>query len=179
MAFWTLITFSSVHFSHSVVSDSCDPMGCSMPGFYVHHQLPELGKTHVHQVGDAMQPSHPLLSAFTPDFNLPQHQCFSNESVLCIRWPKYWSFSFSISPSNEYSGLIFFRMDWLDLLAVQGTLKSLLQHHSSKDSILCHSAFLTLQLSHPYDYWKNQSWLDGHLLAKQCLCFLTCSLGWS
>ena len=80
----------------------------------------------------------------------PSIRVFSNESVLCIRWPKYWSFSFSISPSNDYSGLISFRMDWLDLLAVQGTLKSLLQHHSSKASILQHSAFFIVQLSHPY-----------------------------
>ena len=80
----------------------------------------------------------------------PSIRVFSNESALCLRWPKYWSFSFNISPSNEYSGLIYFRMDWLDLLAVQGTLKSLLQHHSSKASILCHSAFFIVQLSHPY-----------------------------
>ena len=82
---------------------------------------------------------------------------FSNESALCIKWPKYWSFSFSISPSNEHPGLISFKMDWLDLLAVQGTLKSLLQHHSSKASILWHSAFFIVQLSYPYDYWKNHS----------------------
>ena len=80
---------------------------------------------------------------------------FSSESVLHIRWPKYWSFSFSMSPSNEYSGLISFSMDWLDLLSVQGTLKSLLQHHSSKASILQHSAFFMVQLSHPHDYWEN------------------------
>ena len=90
---------------------------------------------------------HPLL--LLPSI-FPSIRVFSNESVLCIRWPKYWSFSFSISPSNEYSGLISFRMDWLDLLAVQGTLKSLFQHHSSKASILCHSAFFIVQLSHPY-----------------------------
>ena len=103
----------------------CDPMDCSMPGLPVHHQLPEFTQTHVHQVGDAIQPSHPLSSPSPPTFNLFQHpRVFSNESALCIRWPKYWSFSFSISPSNEYSGLISFRMDWLDLLAVQGTLKS-------------------------------------------------------
>ena len=104
----------------------CDPMDCSMPGFPVHHQLPELTQTHVHRVGDAIQPSHPLSSP-SPTFNLSQHQVFSNESIFHIRWPKYWSFSFSISPSN--SGLISFRMDWLDLLAVQVTLRSLLQIH--------------------------------------------------
>ena len=115
-----------------------------MPGFPIHHQLPKLAQTHVHQVNDAILPSHPLSSPSPRAFNL------SNEAVLRIRWPKYWSFSFSIIPSNEYSGLIYFRMDWLDVLAVQGTLRSLLQHHSSKASILRCSAFFTVQLSHPY-----------------------------
>ena len=124
-------------------------MDYSMPGLPVHHQLPESTQTHVHPVGDAIQPSHPLSSP-SPAFNLSQRQGFSSESVLRIRWPKYWSFSFSISPSNEYSGLISFRMDWLDLLAVQGTLKSLLQHRSSKASILQCSAFFIVKLSHPY-----------------------------
>ena len=104
----------------------CDPVNCSTPGLPVHHQLPEFTHTHVHRVGDAIQPSHPLSSPSPPAFTLSQHRVFSNESVLHIRWPKYWSFSFSISPSNEYSGLISFWMDWLDLLAVQGSLKSLL-----------------------------------------------------
>ena len=112
----------------------------------MHHQLPELTQTQVHQVGDAIQPSHPLSSPSPPTFNLSHHQGF----FLRIRWPKYWSFSFNNSPSNEYPGLISFRMDWLDLLAVQGMLKSLLQHHSSKASILWHSAFFIVQLSHPY-----------------------------
>ena len=117
----------------------------------VHHQLLEFTPTHVHQVGDAIQPSHPLfcLHFFLPSI-FPSIRVFSNELVLPIRWPKYWSFSFSISPSNEYSGLMSFRMDWLNLLAVQEILKSLLQHHSSKASILQHSAFFTVQLSHPY-----------------------------
>ena len=123
-------------------------MDCSTPGLPVHHQLPEFIQTHVHWVSDAIQPSHPL-SFPSPAFNLSQHQIFSNESALRIRWPKYWCFSFSISLSNEHSGLIF-RMNWLDLLAVQETLKSLLQHHSSKASILRCSAFFTVQLSHPY-----------------------------
>ena len=101
-------------------------------------------------LGDAIQPSHPLSSPSPPAFSLAQHQGLYNQSVLHIRWPKYWSFSFSISPSNECSGLISFRKDWLDLLAVQGTLKSLLQHHSSKASIFLPSAFFTVQLSHPY-----------------------------
>ena len=127
-----------------------DPMDCSTPGFPVQNQLPELAQIHVHWVGDAIQPSHPVLSLSPPAFNLSQIKVFSNESTLCIRWPKYWSFSFSTSPFNEYSGLISFRMDWLDLLAVQGTLKSLLQHHSSKASILQCSAYFRVQLSHPY-----------------------------
>ena len=121
-----------------------------MQGFPVHHQLLEFTQTNVHPVGDAIQPSHPLSSHFPPAFNLSQHQGFSNESVLHIRWPKFWSFSFSISPSHEYSGLISFRMDWLDLLEVQGTFKSLLQHHSSKASIFRCSAFFMVQFSHPY-----------------------------
>ena len=124
-------------------------MDCSRPGFPVHHQLSELALTHVHHVGDATQHlilCRPLLLPST----FPRKRVFSKESVLGIRWPKYWSFSFSISPSNEYSGLISFRMDWFDLLAVQWTLKSLLQHHSSKASVLRHSAFFMVQLSHPY-----------------------------
>ena len=128
----------------------CDPKNCSTPGLPVHHQLPELTQTHVHSIGDAIQPSHPLSSSSPPAFNLSRVRVFPKESVLLIRWPKYWSFSFSISPSNEDSGLISFRMDWLDLLAVQGTLKGLLQHHSSKASILQYSAFFIVQLPHPY-----------------------------
>ena len=125
-------------------------IGCSMPGFSVHHQPPELAQTHVHQVGDAIQPCHPLLSPSPPPSVFSSIRVFSSESVLCIRCPKYWSFSFSISPSNEYSGLISFRMDWLYLFAVQGILKSLLQHSRSKASILWYSAFFIVQLSHPY-----------------------------
>ena len=98
-------------------------MNCSTPGFSVHHYIPEFPQTHVHWVGDAIQTSHPVFP-FSFALNFSQHQVFSNESALCIRWPKYWSFNFSISPSNEYSGLISFRMDWLDLFVVQGTLKS-------------------------------------------------------
>ena len=127
----------------------CQPMDCSTSGLPVHHQLPELTQTHIHWVGNTIQPSHPLSSPFLPPSVFPRIRVFSNESVLLIRWPKYWSFSFSISPSNEHSGLISFRMDWLDLLAVQGTLKSVLQHHSSRASILRRSAFFTVQLSHP------------------------------
>ena len=120
----------------------CDPVDCSVPGFPVLHYLLGFVQTHVHQVGDAIQTSYPLSSPSPPALNHSQHQGFSSESALRIRWPKYWSFSFSISPSNEYSGLISFRIDWLDLLAVQGTLKSLLQHCNSKASILLCSAFL-------------------------------------
>ena len=119
-------------------------MDCSTPGCPVYHQLPELAQTHVHWVGDAIQPSH-LLSSPSSAFNLSSIRVFSNELALHIRWPKYWSFSFSVSPSSEYSGLISLRMEWVDLFAVQGTLKSLLQHHSSKAS-----AFFIVQLSHPY-----------------------------
>ena len=127
----------TVQFSHSVVSDLCDPMNRSTPGLPVHHKHPKFTQTHAHRVGDAIQPSHPLSSPSPPAPNPSQHPgVFSNESALHIRWPKYWSFSFSISPSNEHPGLISFRMGWLDLLAVQGTLKSLLQHHSSEASIL-------------------------------------------
>ena len=126
-----------------------DPKDCSTPGFPVHHQLLELARTHIHWVGDATQPSHPLSSPSLPAFNFPSIRVFSNESVLHIRWPKYWSFSFNISCSNEYSGLISFRMDWLNLLAVQGILKSLLQHHISKASVLWCSAFFMVHISHP------------------------------
>ena len=119
-------------------------MNRSTPGLLVHHQLPEFTQTHVHQVGDAIQSSHPLSSPSPPAL------IFSNESVLPMRWPKYWSFSFNISPSNEHLGLISFRRYWLELLKVQWTLKSLLHHHSSKASILQCLAFFTVQLSHPY-----------------------------
>ena len=108
----------------------CNPMDCSMPDLPVHHQLPEFTQIHVHQVGDDIQPSHPLCPLLLLPSVFPSIRVFSNESVLHISWLKYWSFSFNISSSNKYSGLISFRMDWLDLLAVQGTLKSLLQHHS-------------------------------------------------
>ena len=138
--------FSSVAQSCSTL---CNPMDCNTSGLLVHHQLPEFTQIHVHWVSDAIQPSHPLSCPSPPAFHLSQ--LFSNKSVLHIRWwSKYWNFSFSISPSNEYSGLISFKMDWLDLLAVQGTLKSLLQHHTSKASIPLCSAFFIVQFSHPY-----------------------------
>ena len=161
-AFPFLLDFSCGMTSHIVLLDPnfswvqlpscvltlCDPVDCSRPG--VHQQLPDFTQTHVHWVGDAIHHlilSHPLL---LPPSILPSITVFSNESVLPIRWPEYWSFSFSISASNKFLGLTSFRMDWLDLLAVQGTLKSLLQHHSSKASILWCSAFFIALLSHPY-----------------------------
>ena len=119
----------------------CDPMDCSMPGFPVYHRLPELAQL---MSIESVMPSNHLIFCYLlllPPSIFPSIGVCSNESVLRIRWPKYWSFSFSISPSKEYSRLIFFRIDWLDLLAVQGTLQSLLQHHSSKASILQHTAF--------------------------------------
>ena len=124
-------------------------MNCSRPGLPVHHQLP--GSTQTHVIESVMPSNHLILCRpllLLPSI-FPSIRVFSNESVLCIRWPKFWSFSFSISPTNERSGLISFRMDWLDLVAVQGTLNSL-QHHSSKASFLQHSAFFIVQLSHPY-----------------------------
>ena len=140
--------FSSVQLLSRV--QLCDAMDCSMPGFPVHHQLLKPTQTHVHWVGDTIQPSHFLGPLLLPPLIFPNIGVFSNESVLHISWLEYWSFSFSISPSNDYSGLISFKIDWLDLLAVQGTLKSLLQYHSSKASILWCSAFFIVQLSHPY-----------------------------
>ena len=125
-------------------------MDCKTAGFPVHHQLQELAQIHVHGVGDDVQPSHPLSSPSPPAFNHSQHQALFQWVSLPIRCPKYWSNSFSISPSNEYSGLISFSTDWFDLLTVQGTLKSLLQHLSSKALILQCSAFFIVQLSHPY-----------------------------
>ena len=128
----------------------CDPMDCSMPGLPVHCQLSEF--TQLVPIESVMPSNHLILCCpfLLPPSIFPSIRVFSNESVLCIRWPKDWSFSVSISPSDEYSGLISFRMDWLDLLAVQGTLKSLLQHHSSKASVLWLPAFFIVHISHPY-----------------------------
>ena len=139
-----------LQFSRSVVSDSLRPHGLQHTRPPCPSPPPGAAQTHV---GPAGEPSNHLILCrplLLPPSILPSITVFSNESVLCIRWPKYWRFSFSISPSNEYSGLISFRMDWFDTLAVQGTLKSLLQHHSSKASILWHSAFFLVQLSHLY-----------------------------
>ena len=143
------VQFSSVAQSCPTL---CDPMNCSMPGLPVHHQLLEFTETHVHWWRSVMPSNHLILChplLLLPSV-FPSIRVFSNESALQIRWPKYWSFSFNSSPSKEYSGLISFRMDWLDLLVVQGTLNSLFQHHSSKASILQRSAFFIVQLSHPY-----------------------------
>ena len=157
---WDFWFSLSIQFSCSVVSNSLDPMDCSMAGLPVHHQLLELAQTHVHWVSDVIQPAHPLSSP-SPAFNLSifsSIRVFSNESVLHIRWPKYWSFNFSISHSNEYSGLISFSMDWLDLLAVQGTLKNLSptpQFKSINSLVLRFLYSPTLTSIH--DYWKNYS----------------------
>ena len=125
-------------------------MDCSTPGFPIHHRLLELAQTPVHQVGDTIQPSHPLLSPSSLAFNLTQHQRLFQGVSSSHQVANVSEFRFSISPPNEYSGLIFFRIDWFDLFTVQWTLKSLLHHHSSKASILQHSAFFMVQLSHPY-----------------------------
>ena len=143
---------SSVQFSSisQLCPTLCDPLNRSTPGLPVHHKLLEFTQTHVHRVDDAIQSSHPLSSPSPPALNLRSIRVFSNEPALCMRWPKYWSFSFSINPSNEYSRLISFKIDWFDLLAVQRTLKNLLQHCSSTASILWRSTFFIVQLSHPY-----------------------------
>ena len=155
-------------------------MNCSTPGLPVHHQLPEFTQTHVHWV---MMPSRYLILC-RPLLLLPpippSIRVFSNELTLRMRWPKYWSFSFSIIPCKEHPGLISFRMDWLDLIAVQGTLKSLLQHHSSKASILQHSAFFTVQLSHPYMTTEKTIALTRQtFVGKIMSLLLQCYLGWS
>ena len=143
----SVIKFSSVA---QACLTLCDPMDCSTPGFPVHHKLPEFAQTHVHRVDDAIQPSHPLSPPSPPTFNISQHQSFSQGVSSLHQVAKVLEFQLSISPFNEYSGLISFRMDWLDCLAVQRTLKSLHQHHSSRASILQRSAFFIVQLSHPY-----------------------------
>ena len=146
------VQFSSVTQSRLTF---CKPVDCNMPGLPIHHQLPEFTQTHAHWVGDAIHPSHPLLSPSPLAFNLSQHQSFSNESVLCIRWPKYWSFSFTISLSNDYSGLISFRIGWFDLLSVESTLKSFPtpQCKSISSSVL--SFLYSPTLTSIHDCWKN------------------------
>ena len=151
----------------------CDRMNCRMPGFHP-SLFPRVCSDSCLLSWWCIYLSHPLPPPSPLALTIfPSIRVFSNESTPCIRWPKYWSFSFSISPSNEYSRLIIFRMDWLDLLAVQGTLKSFLQHHNLKASILWRSAFLMVQLSHPYmTSGKTIVWLFGPLSAKWYLCFL-------
>ena len=155
-----LLLFWTNCYLFSSVAQSCptffSPMNCSTPSLPVHLQVLEFTQTPVHRVGDDIQPSHTLFPLLLLPPIPPSIRLFSNESALCMRWPKYWSFSFSIIPSKEHPGLISFRMDWLDLLVAQGTLKSLLQHHSSKTSILRHSAFFTVQLG-PYVIQNNIS----------------------
>ena len=150
--------FASVQFSSVAQScpTLCNPMNRRTPGLPVHHQLPEFTQTHIHWVGNAIQPSHPLSSPSPPVPIPSQHQGLF-QSTLRMRWSKYWSFSFSISPSNEHPGLISIRMDWLDLLAVQGTLKSLLQQHSSKASSPVLSFLHSPTLTSIHDHWKNHS----------------------
>ena len=149
-----MLQFSSVAQSCPTL---CDPMNHSTPGLPVHHQLPEFTQTHVHRVSDAIQPSHPLSSPSPPAPIPPSIRVFSNESTLCMRWPKYWSFSFSISPSKEIPGLISFRMDWLDPLAVLETLKSspIPQFKSINSQALSFLHIPTLTSIH--DHWKDHS----------------------
>ena len=171
MLHWKEIYQEKVSVQFSSVAQSCptlcDPTGCSTPGLLSitsSRSLPKLMSIESVKPSNHLILCRPLL--LLPSI-FPNIRVFSNELALCVRWPKYWSFIFNISPSNEHAGLISFRMDWLDLLAVQGTLKSLLQHHTSKASILLCSAFFTVQLSHPYmTTGKPKPWLDGHLLAK-------------
>ena len=174
------VQFSSV--SQSCLT-LCDPMNHSTPGLHVHHQLPVSTQTHIHWVSDAIQPSHPLSSPSPPALNLSQHQGLFKWVSSSHQVAKNWSFIFNISPSNEHPGLISFRMDWLDRLAVQGTLKSLLQHHSSKASILWCSAFFIVQLSHSYLTTRKTIALTRQTFVGKvfliCLCFLICCLGWS
>ena len=146
---WFRYPFQHCSVNQSSCPTICRPTDCSMPGLPVPHYLPEFAQTHVHWVNDAIQQSHPLLPT-SPALNLSSIRVFSSEFALCIRWPKYWSFSFSISPSNEYSGLISFGIDWFDLLVIKGTLKCLLLHRSSKSSVLWYSVFFMVHLSHPY-----------------------------
>ena len=166
----------SVQFSS--VAQSCpnlfDPMDRSTPGLPVHHQLPKPTQTHVSWVGDAIQTSHPLSSPSPPAFNLSQHQGLFQWVSSLHQVTKVLSFSFSISPSNEYLGLISFRIDWLDLLAVQGTLKSFLQHHSSKALILQCSAFFIVQLSHPYMTTGKTIALTRQIFTFQYICRVPC-----
>jgi hypothetical protein len=159
------------------MSDFLPPTNYSMPGFSVLHYLLEFAQTHVHWIGDAIQPSHPLSPPSLLVLNLSQHQGLSQWVSSFQQWPKYWSFSFSINPSDEYSRLISFRINWFHLLVVQGTFKSLLQYHSSKAWVICCSAFFMVQLSHLYmTAVKTIALTIWPMSAKWCLCFLICCL---
>ena len=174
--------YISVQFIQSLSHSRFFATQWSTPGLPVHHQLLELTQTHIHRVGDAIQPSHPLSALLLLSPIPPSIRVFSTESALRMTWPKYWSFSFRNIPSSpkEIPGLISYRMDWLDLLAVQGTLKSLLQHHSSKASIFRRSAFFTVQLSHPYmTTGKTIALTRRTFVGKVMSLFLICYLGWS
>ena len=174
LPWFSSVQFSSVNQSYPTL---CNPMNRNTPGLPVHQQPPEFTQTHVHRVSDAIQPSHPCRHLLLlPPIPL-SIRVFSNESTLHMRWPKYWSFSCSIIPSREIPGPISFRMDWLDLLAVQGTLKSLLQHHSSKASIFWHSAFFTVQLTHPYLSTGKTIALTRRTFVGKVMSI--CFLGWS
>ena len=179
----TLCNFNSNRYISSVAHlcpTPYNPMNHSTPGLPVHHQLPDLLKL---MSIESMMPSNHLILCcplLLLPLIFPSIGVFSNKSALCIRWPKYWSFSFNISPSNEHPGLISFRMDWLDFLAVQGTLKSLLQYHSSKASILWCSAFFIVQLSHPYmTTGKTIALTRWTSVDKVKSLLLICCLGWS
>ena len=164
-----VVQFSSIAQS---CQNLCNPVDCSSPGFHIHHQLPEFAQSHVNWVSDAIQLSYPLLCPLLLPSIFPSIRVFSNDSVLCIRWPNYWSFS--ISPSNEYTGLISYRIAWFDL-AVQGTLKSLLQHHNSKASILqCSAFFMSNTHTHTWLLEKPEHWPDGLLSAFVVLLIISC-----
>ena len=154
-------------------------MDCSTPGLPAHQQYPEFNQTHVHRVRDTIQISHPPSPLLLLPSIFPSIRVFSNESALRIRWPKYWSFSFSFSPSNEHPGLISFRMDWLDLLAAQERTFKSLQHHSSKALILQHSAFFIVQLSHPYMTSGRTIALTRRTFVGKVMSLLIHCLGWS
>ena len=183
---WSGLSISFLVYQFSSVSQSCPTLSYSTnhttPGLPDHHPLLESTQTYVHWVGDAIQPSHSLSSCpllLLPSI-FPSIRVFSNESGLPIKWAKHWSFSFSISPSNEHPGLISFRMDWLDLLAVQGTLKSLLQHYSSEVPILLCSAFFIVQLSHPYVTTGKTITLTWQTFVDKVMSLLfKCCLVWS
>ena len=154
---WEWICFSSVQFNPQSCLTLCDPTDCTMPGFPIHHQLPEFTLTHVHWVADNIQPPYPLSSALLLPLIFPSIRVFSNESVFRTRWPKHWSFSLSISPSNENSGLISFRMDWLDLLAVQGTQESAPTPQLKSINFSVLSFLYSPALTFIHDYWENHS----------------------